>query len=55
MVDVKTRSAHSRSESVSGATFMSTTRSSYSGGNMAAMVSRPKGGKTALMPTIPRA
>ena len=31
---------------------MSTTRSAYSGGNIAATVSRPSGGKAALMLTI---
>jgi hypothetical protein len=47
IVEVRTTSAHSRSESRSGATFMSTSRRSQGSGSMAASVMRPRGGKAA--------
>ena len=47
IVDVRTTSAHSRSESRSGATFMSISRNSQCSGSMAATVTRPRGGSAA--------
>jgi len=55
MLDVKTKSAHSRSASSSDVTLRSTTRRLYRDGNIAATVSRPSGGKAALMPSRSRA
>ena len=51
IVEVSTRSAHSRSESSNGCTFRSTSRSSHDSGNIEATVSNPNGGIGAFFPS----
>jgi hypothetical protein len=55
IAETKTRSAACTSEASSGDTFMSMSRTSYSGGRSAATVMSPRGGKSDFLPTKGRA